>query len=162
MANGNDQSTCDGEGLPSPLQIWGSGRLLPDDDPAPVKLMGSSAKAPVRRRLDLLLVERGLCASRQEASRLILAGKVRTAGGRNEKPGTLVPVETPIEIAGPPHPFVSRGGVKLRHALDVFHVDPCDRVCLDVGASTGGFTDCLLQAGARLVVAVDVGYGQLA
>ncbi|HWU36376.1 MAG TPA: TlyA family RNA methyltransferase, partial [Candidatus Acidoferrum sp.] len=83
-------------------------------------------------------------------------------GGRNEKPGTLVPVETPIEIAGPPHPFVSRGGVKLRHALDVFHVDPRGRVCLDVGASTGGFTDCLLQAGARLVVAVDVGYGQLA
>ena len=119
-------------------------------------------KAQVRRRLDLLLVERGLCASRQEASRLILAGKVRTPAGGNEKPGTLVPVETPVEIAGPPHPFVSRGGVKLSHALDVFHVDPRDRVCLDVGASTGGFTDCLLQAGARQVIAVDVGYGQLA
>lgn len=78
------------------------------------------------------------------------------------KPGTLVAVEAPFEISGPPHPFVSRGGVKLRHALDVFRLDPRGRVCLDVGASTGGFTDCLLQAGARLVIAVDVGYGQLA
>ena len=119
-------------------------------------------KTQGRCRLDLLLVERGLCGSRQEASRLILAGKVRSAGGRLEKPGTLIPAETPLEIAGPPHPFVSRGGVKLRHALDVFHLEPRGRVCLDVGASTGGFTDCLLQAGARLVIAVDVGYGQLA
>ena len=124
--------------------------------------MSSGVKAQSRRRLDLLLVERGLCASRQEASRLILAGKVRTAGGRIEKPGTLLSIEAPLEIASPPHPFVSRGGVKLRHALDAFHLDPCGRVCLDVGASTGGFTDCLLQAGARLVIAVDVGYGQLA
>jgi 23S rRNA (cytidine1920-2'-O)/16S rRNA (cytidine1409-2'-O)-methyltransferase len=115
-----------------------------------------------RGRADLLLVERGLCASRQEASRLILAGKVRTTGGRVEKPGMLLPVETTLEVAGPPHPFVGRGGVKLRHALDAFHLDPRGRVCLDVGASTGGFTDCLLQAGARLVIAVDVGYGQLA
>jgi 23S rRNA (cytidine1920-2'-O)/16S rRNA (cytidine1409-2'-O)-methyltransferase len=115
-----------------------------------------------RRRLDLLLVERGLCASRQEASRLILAGKVRLAGGRIEKPGTLVSPETSVEVAGPAHPFVGRGGVKLRHALEVFRVDPRGRVCLDVGASTGGFTDCLLQAGADLVIAVDVGYGQLA
>ncbi len=115
-----------------------------------------------RRRLDLLLVERGLCGSRQEASRLILAGKVRTAGRRIEKSGTLIPVEAPLEIAGPSHAFVSRGGVKLRHALEVFHLDPRGRVCLDVGASTGGFTDCLLQSGARQVIAVDVGYGQLA
>jgi 23S rRNA (cytidine1920-2'-O)/16S rRNA (cytidine1409-2'-O)-methyltransferase len=119
-------------------------------------------KAQTRRRLDLLLVERGLCASRQEASRLILAGKVRTAGGRIEKPGTLLPAEAPLEVMGPSHPFVSRGGVKLRHALEVFRLDPRGRVCLDVGASTGGFTDCLLQSGARLVIAVDVGYGQLA
>lgn len=129
--------------------------------------MGRAARigevsARTRRRLDLLLVERGLCATRQEASRLILAGKVRTATGRLEKPGTLVPVETPIDVAGPSHPFVSRGGVKLRHALDVFRLDPRGRVCLDVGASTGGFTDCLLQAGAGRVIAVDVGYGQLA
>jgi 23S rRNA (cytidine1920-2'-O)/16S rRNA (cytidine1409-2'-O)-methyltransferase len=115
-----------------------------------------------RQRIDLLLVERGLCASRQEATRLILAGKVRTAADRIEKPGTLLPAETPLEVTGPPHPFVSRGGVKLRHALEVFHLDPRERVCLDVGASTGGFTDCLLQAGARQVIAVDVGYGQLA
>jgi len=78
-----------------------------------------------------------------------------------EKPGTLLPAGTALEVAGPPHPFVSRGGVKLRHALRVFGLDPSGRVCLDVGASTGGFTDCLLQAGARLVIAVDVGYGQL-
>lgn len=122
---------------------------------------GREPRAKGRRRADLLLVERGLSGSRQEASRLILAGRVRTAGGRIEKPGTLLPVETPLEVAGPPHPFASRGGVKLRHALHVFHLDPRARVCLDVGASTGGFTDCLLQAGARQVIAVDVGYGQL-
>lgn len=114
-----------------------------------------------RRRVDLLMVDRGLCASRAEAQRLLLAGKVRLAGQRVDKPGTLVAVEAPLAVAGPEHPFVSRGGVKLRHALDALRVDPRDRVCLDVGASTGGFTDCLLQAGARLVIAVDVGYGQL-
>ena len=115
-----------------------------------------------RHRADLLLVERGLCASRQEAARLILAGKVRAGDRRIEKPGTFLPADAPVAVAGPSHPFVSRGGVKLRHALDVFHLNPRGRVCLDVGASTGGFTDCLLQAGARLVIAVDVGYGQLA
>ena len=114
-----------------------------------------------RRRADLVLVEQGLCASRAEAQRLLLAGKVFAAGQRVEKPGALVSTEAPLSVAGPDHPFVSRGGVKLRHALQAFGVDPRDRVCLDVGASTGGFTDCLLQAGARLVVAVDVGYGQL-
>jgi 23S rRNA (cytidine1920-2'-O)/16S rRNA (cytidine1409-2'-O)-methyltransferase len=114
-----------------------------------------------RRRVDLVLVERGLSASRAEAQRLLLAGKVFLAGQRVDKPGTLVPTEAPLEVSGPAHPFVSRGGVKLQHALQAFRVDPRDRVCLDVGASTGGFTDCLLQAGARLVVAVDVGYGQL-
>ena len=117
---------------------------------------------PARKRADLLLVERGLAGSRQEALRLILAGKVRTAARRVEKPGTVLPADSALEVAGPSHPFVSRGGVKLSHALDVFGVDPCNRVCLDVGASTGGFTDCLLQAGARQVIAVDVGYGQLA
>lgn len=114
-----------------------------------------------RRRADLVLVEQGLCASRAEAQRLLLAGKVFTAGRRVEKPGSLVCADAPLSVAGPDHPFVSRGGVKLRHALQAFHVDPRGRVCLDVGASTGGFTDCLLQAGARLVIAVDVGYGQL-
>jgi 23S rRNA (cytidine1920-2'-O)/16S rRNA (cytidine1409-2'-O)-methyltransferase len=114
-----------------------------------------------RRRVDLLLVEQGLCASRAEAQRLLLAGKVFAAGQRVDKPGALVSPDAPLSVSGPDHPFVSRGGVKLRHALDVFAVEPRDRVCLDVGASTGGFTDCLLQAGARLVIAVDVGYGQL-
>jgi 23S rRNA (cytidine1920-2'-O)/16S rRNA (cytidine1409-2'-O)-methyltransferase len=114
-----------------------------------------------RRRADLVLVEQGLCASRAEAQRLLLAGKVFAAGQRVEKPGSLVSADAPLAVSGPDHPFVSRGGVKLRHALQVFHVDPRDRTCLDVGASTGGFTDCLLQAGARLVIAVDVGYGQL-
>jgi 23S rRNA (cytidine1920-2'-O)/16S rRNA (cytidine1409-2'-O)-methyltransferase len=114
-----------------------------------------------RRRVDLLLVAQGLCASRSEAQRLLLAGKVRMAGQRVDKPGTLVPADAPLTLVGPEHPFVSRGGVKLRHALRAFRVEPRDRVCLDVGASTGGFTDCLLRAGARLVIAVDVGYGQL-
>jgi 23S rRNA (cytidine1920-2'-O)/16S rRNA (cytidine1409-2'-O)-methyltransferase len=94
--------------------------------------------------------------------RLILAGKVRSGDRRVEKPGACLRAEAPLELAGTVHPFVSRGGVKLRHALEVFRLDPRGRVCLDVGASTGGFTDCLLQAGARLVIAVDVGYGQLA
>ncbi len=115
-----------------------------------------------RRRVDLLLVERGLCTSRQEAVRLLLAGKVLAEGGRIEKPGTMVTEETPLSVLGPSHPFVSRGGVKLAHALATFGVIPRGRTCLDVGASTGGFTDCLLQAGATLVIAVDVGYGQLA
>ncbi len=115
-----------------------------------------------RRRVDLLLVERGLCASRQEALRLLLAGKVLAGGRRIEKPGSLLPEETPLSVLGPSHPFVSRGGVKLAHALAAFKVNPRGRSCLDVGASTGGFTDCLLQAGAKLVIAVDVGYGQLA
>jgi 23S rRNA (cytidine1920-2'-O)/16S rRNA (cytidine1409-2'-O)-methyltransferase len=114
-----------------------------------------------RRRADLLLLERGLCASRAEAQRLLLAGKVRAAGQRVDKAGALLPADAALEVSGPDHPFVSRGGVKLRHALTAFRVDVRDRICLDVGASTGGFTDCLLQAGARLVIAVDVGYGQL-
>jgi len=94
--------------------------------------------------------------------RLILAGKVRVGNAGAGKPGALVPVDAALEVAGPAHPYVSRGGVKLQHALAAFGVIPRGRVCLDVGASTGGFTDCLLQAGARLVIAVDVGYGQLA
>jgi len=115
-----------------------------------------------KRRVDLLLVERGLCASRQEAQRLLLAGKVLLAGQRVEKAGTPVAVDAPLTVEGPPSPFVSRGGVKLLHALQTFGVDPRGRTCLDVGASTGGFTDCLLQHGALQVVAVDVGYGQFA
>jgi len=118
-------------------------------------------KAP-KRRVDLLLVERGLCASRQEAQRLLMAGKVQAAGQRVEKAGTLVAADVPLAVDGPSSPFVSRGGVKLLHALQAFGVDPQGRNCLDVGASTGGFTDCLLQHGALQVMAVDVGYGQFA
>jgi 23S rRNA (cytidine1920-2'-O)/16S rRNA (cytidine1409-2'-O)-methyltransferase len=115
-----------------------------------------------KRRVDLLLVEQGLASSRQDAQRLLLAGKVRAAGQRIDKAGTRVAVDAPLAVQGPPSPFVSRGGVKLLHALTTFGIDPRGRICLDVGASTGGFTDCLLQRGALQVVAVDVGYGQLA
>ena len=124
--------------------------------------MSRDVKSPNRQRLDLLLVERGLCASRQEASRLILAAKVRVAGRRIDKAGALVPRDVVLDVLQPAHPFASRGGLKLQHALQLFRLEPRGRICLDVGASTGGFTDCLLRAGARLVIAVDVGYGQFA
>jgi 23S rRNA (cytidine1920-2'-O)/16S rRNA (cytidine1409-2'-O)-methyltransferase len=123
---------------------------------------------PVRRareRLDQLLVERGLVESRARAQALILAGKVRVGSGDaarlDRKAGDLVDAETSLEILEP-DPYVSRGGHKLAAALDAFHVDPRGLVCLDVGASTGGFTDVLLQRGAARVHAVDVGRGQLA
>ncbi|HET6370886.1 MAG TPA: TlyA family RNA methyltransferase [Nitrospiria bacterium] len=116
----------------------------------------------VKQRLDKLLLERGLAESRERAQRLIMSGLVRVAGRRAEKPGVAVSEDAPIEVAGPDIPFVGRGGVKLAHALSEFDIDPSGRVALDVGASTGGFTDCLLQRGASRVYAVDVGYGQLA
>lgn len=111
-------------------------------------------------RLDLLLAERGLVSSREKAKRLVMAGDVLVDGERVDKPGAEVPVEAELELVARP-PFVSRGGEKLAFALDHFDLDPSGRVCLDVGASTGGFTDCLLQRGASRVYAVDVGYGQL-
>jgi 23S rRNA (cytidine1920-2'-O)/16S rRNA (cytidine1409-2'-O)-methyltransferase len=110
----------------------------------------------VKKRLDVLLVERGLAESRTQAQALVLAGRVPGY----EKPGMQVDESAPLEVESPP-PYVSRGGHKLAHALDVFEVDPAGRDCLDVGASTGGFTDVLLQRGAARVAAVDVGYGQL-
>jgi 23S rRNA (cytidine1920-2'-O)/16S rRNA (cytidine1409-2'-O)-methyltransferase len=110
----------------------------------------------VKKRLDVLLVERGLAESRAQAQALVLAGRVPGY----EKPGTQVDETAELEVERPP-PYVSRGGEKLAHALDAFGVDPRGRDCLDVGASTGGFTDVLLQRGAARVVAVDVGYGQL-
>jgi 23S rRNA (cytidine1920-2'-O)/16S rRNA (cytidine1409-2'-O)-methyltransferase len=116
---------------------------------------------PTRSRLDLLLVSRGLAPTREKAQAMILAGNVEVAGRRVDKAGTSVDVEAQIQVSGPAHPYVSRGGVKLAAALDAFQIDPAGRVCLDVGASTGGFTDCLLQRGARRVYAIDVGYGQL-
>jgi 23S rRNA (cytidine1920-2'-O)/16S rRNA (cytidine1409-2'-O)-methyltransferase len=115
-----------------------------------------------RVRIDQLLVERGLAPSRARAQAVVLAGEVFVAGVRVDKAGTLVPVDAAIEVRAPDHPYVSRGGVKLAGALDAFALDVDGLRCLDLGASTGGFTDCLLQRGAARVVAVDVGYGQLA
>lgn len=113
-------------------------------------------------RLDALLVERGLCASRERARALILAGAVLVEETLADKPGTLLSPEAALRLRVADHPFVSRGGLKMQGALEAFSLSVRDLVCLDVGASTGGFTDCLLQAGARKVYALDVGYGQLA
>ncbi len=113
-----------------------------------------------RERLDLALVARGLAASREQARARILAGDVVVDGRAATKPGALVDERAALEVRAAP-PFVSRGGEKLAHALARFGVRVADRVALDAGASTGGFTDCLLQQGARRVYAVDVGYGQL-
>ena len=110
----------------------------------------------MKKRLDVLLVERGLAESRAQAQALVLAGRVPGY----EKPGTQVDESAELGVERPP-PYVSRGGQKLAHALDELGVDPGGRDCVDVGASTGGFTDALLQRGAARVVAVDVGYGQL-
>jgi 23S rRNA (cytidine1920-2'-O)/16S rRNA (cytidine1409-2'-O)-methyltransferase len=115
-----------------------------------------------KQRLDLLLVERGLCASREQARACVLAGRVTVDGRRLDKPGTRVPVTARIVLLGTPHPYVGRGGLKLERALAVFGLDLTGKVVLDVGAATGGFTDCALQHGAAKVYAVDVGYGQLA
>jgi 23S rRNA (cytidine1920-2'-O)/16S rRNA (cytidine1409-2'-O)-methyltransferase len=112
-------------------------------------------------RLDQLLVERGLFSSREQARRAVMAGTVEVEGRRVDKPGTAVALESRLAVLAPKEPFVSRAGRKLAHALDHFGVDPAGAICLDVGASTGGFTDCLLQRGAVRVYAVDVGYGQL-
>src|SRR5262245_45112979 len=121
------------------------------------------AKIP-RERLDVLLVRQGLAPTRDRARALILAGEVRVDGRLVDKAGTLVPETATCEVVGPADElrFVSRGGLKLEHALDAFGLDPAGCVCLDVGASTGGFTDVLLRRGAARVYAVDVGHGQLA
>jgi 23S rRNA (cytidine1920-2'-O)/16S rRNA (cytidine1409-2'-O)-methyltransferase len=122
---------------------------------------GASKPRAGRPRLDRLLVDRGLAPTRERAQALILAGRVEVGGRRAEKAGEPVDPEAVLSVAGPEHPYVSRGGVKLAAALDAFALDPAGLVCLDVGASTGGFTDCLLQRGAARVYAVDVGHGQL-
>ena len=113
-----------------------------------------------RKRADLLLVERQLAESREQAQTLIMEGLVFSPAGRVLKPSNSLPETTPLEVRGR-LPYVSRGGLKLAHALDAFSLTVAGRVALDVGASTGGFTDCLLQRGAQRVYAVDVGYGQL-
>jgi 23S rRNA (cytidine1920-2'-O)/16S rRNA (cytidine1409-2'-O)-methyltransferase len=114
----------------------------------------------MRNRLDRVLVLRGLVPGRDEAGRVILAGMVRVNGQVADKPATLISADSIVEVMQPPSRYVSRGGDKLNPALDCFDVDLQGRVALDVGCSTGGFTDCLLQRGAKLVYAVDVGYGQ--
>ena len=113
-------------------------------------------------RLDQLVFERGLVPSRERAKTSIMAGLVFVNGERRDKPGQSVPEDCELELRGDRLPFVSRGGLKLQKALLAFGVDPSGYICIDCGASTGGFTDCLLQAGAEQVYAVDVGYGQLA
>lgn len=114
-----------------------------------------------KARLDELLVARGLAESRSRAQALIRAGRVFSGGRRLEKPGHTIDAAAPLDVRVPDHEWVSRGGVKLAHALDVFALSPEGRVCLDIGASTGGFTDVLLKGGAARVYAVDVGRGQL-
>ena len=115
-----------------------------------------------KTRVDLRLVTLGLAPTRAKAQALVLAGAVYLGDQRLDKAGTLVDEEAPLTVRGSTNPYVSRGGLKLAGALATFHVDARGKRCLDLGASTGGFTDCLLQAGAAHVAAVDVGYGQLA
>ena len=130
--------------------------------PAPVKAKTPQPPASrlAKSRLDALLVERGLAPSRDKASRLVLAGAVQVDGRRVDKGGTLVDARARLEVVQRER-YVSRGGDKLAHALAIFGVVPAGRICVDVGASTGGFTHCLLEGGAKRVYAVDVGQGQL-
>lgn len=116
---------------------------------------------PKKLRLDTLLVERGLVASRERARARILAGDVRVDGVPATKAGTAVPSDAEVTLSAPDHPYVGRGGLKLAHALDLFAIDVSGRIALDIGASTGGFTDVLLRRGVTRVVALDVGHGQL-
>jgi 23S rRNA (cytidine1920-2'-O)/16S rRNA (cytidine1409-2'-O)-methyltransferase len=115
-----------------------------------------------KERLDKLLVEKGIVQTRERARASIMAGKVTVEGKRIDKPGVQINVEADLKLRGDESPYVSRGGEKLEGALKTFGIDPKGMVVMDVGASTGGFTDCVLQKGARKVYAVDVGYGQLA
>ncbi|MBE6015966.1 MAG: TlyA family RNA methyltransferase [Lachnospiraceae bacterium] len=116
----------------------------------------------MKERLDVLLVSRGLAPSREKAKTVIMAGDVFVNGQREDKAGTMFDTDVPIEVKGPALKYVSRGGLKLEKAMENFAVDPADKICMDIGSSTGGFTDCMLQNGAVKVYAVDVGHGQLA
>ncbi len=118
-------------------------------------------KPPRKQRLDSLLVEKGLVESREKARALILAGQVEVEGHGAAKAGTMVPIDADVRVSGPDHPWVSRGGLKLAHALETFGIDATGATVLDIGASTGGFTDVWLQRGARRVIALDVGHSQL-
>jgi 23S rRNA (cytidine1920-2'-O)/16S rRNA (cytidine1409-2'-O)-methyltransferase len=117
---------------------------------------------PQKTRLDVLLVDRSLAPSRERARALILAGRVLVNEQKIDKPGASVAADASLRLLGDDMPYVSRGGLKLAAALEHFHIEVADRFCLDVGASTGGFTDCLLQNGAAHVTAVDTGFGQIA
>ena len=127
-----------------------------DSSPAARKAARAS-----KMRLDLLLVERGLAPSRARAQALLLAGQVRVNGQPFDKPGTQIPADARVEIVGETLRYASRGGLKLEGALDDFGISPRDKICADIGSSTGGFTDCLLQRSARKVYAVDVTIDQL-
>lgn len=124
-------------------------------------MSGKEAGSKDKERLDVLLVEQGHFATREKAKAAIMAGLVKVNEERVDKAGTKIARTAQIVVKGPLHPYVSRGGLKLEKAIRTFGVSLKDRVVIDVGASTGGFTDCALQHGARLVYAVDVGYGQL-
>ena len=114
----------------------------------------------MKKRADILLTEKGLCASREKAKRTIMAGLARADGRRIENPSAMIDVDAECSVVQDECPYVSRGGWKLKKAIDSFKLDLHDSVCVDIGASTGGFTDCMLQSGAQFVYAVDVGYGQ--
>ena len=129
---------------------------MQDDSTSPKK-----STKPGKERLDVLIVERGLAPSRERAKALLLAGQVRVNGALADKPGTQIPRDAAIEIVGETLRYASRAGLKLEGALEDFQVSPAERICLDIGSSTGGFTDCLLQHGAAGVYAVDVTIDQL-
>ena len=116
----------------------------------------------MKKRLDILVTERGLLESREKAKTLIMAGQVYVDGQKADKPGDTFSEDAAVEVRGKGLPYVSRGGLKLEKAMETFPLTPEGKVCMDIGASTGGFTDCMLQNGAVKVYAVDVGYGQLA
>ena len=116
----------------------------------------------MKERLDVLLVKRNLVESREKAKAIIMAGLVFANGERVDKPGMTYPLDVQLEVKGLDNEFVSRGGKKLKKAMEVFSISLDGMICADIGASTGGFTDCMLQNGAKKVYAVDVGYGQLA
>ena len=115
-----------------------------------------------KKRLDILVFERGLAESREKAKALIMAGVIYADNQKSDKPGTTYPETVSIELRGNKLPYVSRGGLKLEKAINSFGLDLSDKITMDIGASTGGFTDCMLQNGASKVYAIDVGYGQLA
>jgi len=124
--------------------------------------MSKTPRGGGKSRADVALVERGLVESRAKAQALIMAGRVYCGERKLAKAGEAIAADQPLELRGQDHPWVSRGGLKLAYALETFPIDVADAVCLDLGASTGGFTDVLLAAGATRVYAVDVGHGQLA